>query len=274
MIPFTCRLRDATRTPIIRNEDVWEYAEALVGDYKPSLLKEPGPINVEHFLESYLGATVDYQDLYYEKGEPPIAGATVFNDEAIRVFDRANKCTKVIAVPAGTILIDNSTLAAKYKGYAAFTGLHEGGHFTMHPEVYRRDPAQAGLRETVPKRAGLVCCRRSTIIGLSLWGRRLTPEQNREHQANTFAAFAAMPRQTFIPAARELIRAAGFEDGIFVDNEYDWECDLALEKLCTALSELYGTSYTAVEIHLRQLNLVMNSNYYRDLKEQGKLPYS
>ena len=83
-----------------------------------------------------------------------------------------------------------------------------------------------------------------------------------------------MPRQTFIPAARELIRAAGFEDGIFADNEYDWECDLALEKLCTALSELYGTSYTAVEIHLRQLNLVMNSNYYRDLKEQGKLPYS
>ena len=45
MIPFQCRLRDKTHTPIIHNEDIWEYAEALVGDYKPSLLKEAAQIN-------------------------------------------------------------------------------------------------------------------------------------------------------------------------------------------------------------------------------------
>ena len=88
MIPFPPCMRDSTRTPIIRNEVIRSYAEALVGDYKPELLVEPGPLNAEHFIESYLEATLDYQDIYYERGDSPIAGATVFNDERIRVFDR------------------------------------------------------------------------------------------------------------------------------------------------------------------------------------------
>ena len=112
MIPFHCSNRDRTRTPLVHNEEIWDYAEALVRDYKPSLLTEPTPINVIHFLESYLGATVEYQDIYYGENEVPIAGATVFNDDCIRVFDRESQCTRIIEVSAGTIIIDNSTIAA------------------------------------------------------------------------------------------------------------------------------------------------------------------
>lgn len=131
MIPFQCRLRDKTHTPIIRNEEIWDYAEALVADYKPELLREPTPINVPHFLESYLGATLDYKDIYFEKGESPIAGATVFNDDRIKVFNREGQCIDVIEVTAGTIIIDNATVQSGNKGYEAFTGLHEGGHLSL-----------------------------------------------------------------------------------------------------------------------------------------------
>ncbi len=268
MIPFNCRRRDKTRTPIIRNEDVWAYAEALVGDYKPALLKEPAPLNVPHFLESYLGATVEYQDIYYGRDDDPIAGATVFNDSLIHVFDRDGLCIRTIEVAAGTIIIDNSTVATGNKGFEAFTGLHEGGHFTMHPEVYQKNPNQICLFEKPKDGSAVVCCRKSTMFGRHCYGRQLTPEQNREHQANSFAAFAAMPRQTFIPLATGLIRDAGFSEGIFVEDEKDWESAYALEKICNKLIEAYGVSLTAAKIHLKELGLLMNTYQYADLMAQ------
>lgn len=78
MIPFRCSRRDKTNTPVLHNEDVWEYAEAPVADYKPSLLKEPTPINVVHFLESYLGATVEYQGIYFAKNKTHPKGWVLF----------------------------------------------------------------------------------------------------------------------------------------------------------------------------------------------------
>lgn len=270
MIPFQCRLRDKTHTPIIRNEEIWDYAEALVADYKPELLREPTPINVPHFLESYLGATLDYKDIYFEKGESPIAGATVFNDDRIKVFNREGQCIDVIEVTAGTIIIDNATVQSGNKGYEAFTGLHEGGHFTMHPEVYRRNENQISLFEKPKDGSNVQCCRRDSMFRYS-YGRRLTPPQNREHQANTFAAFVAMPRPTFVPMTKELIVGAGFTDGIFPHDDHDWESDWALEKICQQLADAFGVSFTAAKVHLKELGMLMNIHVYEELMAQTKV---
>lgn len=268
MIPFRCRVRDKTHTPIVRNTDIWEYAEALVGDYKPALLKEPSEINVVHFLESYLGATIEYQDIFYNKGESPIAGATVFNDDVIRVFDREGMCTRTIEVSAGTIIIDNATVEKGNKGYEAFTCLHEGGHFSMHTEVYRYNENQICLFDTPKEGKTVVCCRKDTMFPSFSRDRRLTPEQSREHQANVFAAFVAMPRPTFIPFATELIQGAGFPDGIFVYDDTSWECDYALDKVCGDIVSTYGVSYTAARIHLKELDLMMSPHEYADRHSQ------
>ena len=40
MIEFRCRKLDESLTPIISNEEIRDYAEALVRDYRPSLLKD------------------------------------------------------------------------------------------------------------------------------------------------------------------------------------------------------------------------------------------
>lgn len=65
-------------TPILKDTEIDDLAEMLLEDYKPQLLKEPTPINYLHFLESYLGATIEFMDIYYDK--KPIWGATSFND--------------------------------------------------------------------------------------------------------------------------------------------------------------------------------------------------
>ena len=90
MIEFHCkRHHPSDNTPIVYDSEIQEYAETVLGDYKPKLLKEAGKINALHFLESYCGADVDYQDIYYEENEDPIAGAAVFNEGYVKVFDRA-----------------------------------------------------------------------------------------------------------------------------------------------------------------------------------------
>ena len=270
MIEFRCKNRDKTFTPIVRNEEIWSYAEELVGEYKPQLLREPGKLKGIHFIESYLGATVDFQDIYYEEDSSPIIGATVFNDDRIRVFDREGACINTIEVCANTIILDNSIAKDGREGFANFTALHEGGHFCIHPGVYRKNPAQISLFAKGKEGNGVQCCRKADLCGERSFhyrNKKLTPEMSREHQANVFAAFAAMPRQTFIPCAKELAKKEGFCDGIIVDEE-DWESDAHRDKVIEALREIYGMSYSATKIHLKELGLLMNYHKYEELNSQ------
>ena len=105
MIDFSCRCYHKDRTPIVKDLYIQDYAEALLADYRPELLKTPGKVDAFHFLENYLGVTVEFQDIFYPEGKIPVAGATIFNDEAIMVFDRSGMKVSSIDVPAGTVLI-------------------------------------------------------------------------------------------------------------------------------------------------------------------------
>ncbi len=273
MIEFHCSRCKNDGTPIVTDQAVQEYAEAVLEDYKPKLLREPGRVNATHFLESYLGATVDYQDIYYEENTSPIAGATVFNDDKVLVFDRENMCVRPIDVSAGTILIDNSTMQDGKEGFSKFTHLHEGGHFLMHPAVYRRVENQLSFFDFGQDSPGshVAACKRSSICGSS--GERrprlVTEEDFREHQANTFAAAIAMPRRTFIPCAQAMIRRAGFPEGIWVEDDVmDWDSELGLSCLVDRLAEIYGVSRSAAKVQLKRQHLLMTQTEYQQLHSQ------
>lgn len=264
MIEFTCNRRHySDQTPIITDLEIQDYAEMLLQDYKPRLLKEPGKVNAFHFAESYLGATLDYQDIYYNEGESPVAGATVFNDDRILVFDREKLCVRPIDVEANTILIDNSTMAEGKEAFATFTVLHEGGHFCMHPAVYRRLDGQLDFLDLMGNSepgAHTVQCRRSVIEGKV----RLTTQLDfREHQANTFAAAVAMPRPTFIPYAQSLIRKCGFKKGVWVEPDcYDWDSSIGLSCVVDKLADTFGVSRSAAKVQMKRQGLLMSEDEY------------
>lgn len=275
MIEFRCKnYHSGDRTPIVKDLEIMDYTEALIADYKQSLLKEPGTINPEHFLESYLGATLDYQDIYYEEDANAIAGATVFNDEKVLVFDRDNMCVRAIDVEANTIIIDNSTMEEGKEGYSLFTHLHEGGHFCIHPCVYRRMPGQLSLFGEEDDREHVVKCKRSSLEKRK--GRLVTQEDFREHQANVFAATAAMPRQTFIPAAREYIRKVGIGNKrgmIVLPDEFDWAYEIGKDDVICPLTDLFGASKAATEIHMKRLGLIVTETQYMDQYRQVSVAF-
>ena len=54
-------------TPILSNREIDEFAYAVLEDYDANLLREPGMIDYEHFIESYLGMEIIYKDIYYPR---------------------------------------------------------------------------------------------------------------------------------------------------------------------------------------------------------------
>ena len=264
MIDFDCSKRAKDGTPIIHDTDIHDYAEALLAEYKGGkYLKEPGKLKPEHYAESYLGATIEPQDIYYEEGESPIWGAAIFNNEYVRVFDRENKTVKSVAVRENTILLDNATLADGMEGFADFTVLHESGHLCLHQAVYRRAADQFSLFDGVDiSPRSVVCCRKNVLDG-GKRGKLITEEDHREHQANVFAAALSMPRPTFIPTAQEIIRSLGFKDGIcVVPSEIGWDYNFADVALIERLVDIFGRSKTATRIQLQRYGLMMDEMEY------------
>ena len=50
MLEFSWRKKDKNNVPVMSAKEMDELAEVLINDYKPALIKEPQPINYEHFL--------------------------------------------------------------------------------------------------------------------------------------------------------------------------------------------------------------------------------
>jgi len=83
--------RNNNNTPVLYKHEIEEYANEVLADYKPNLLREPGAVVSDHFLESYLGLRIFFRDIYYEESEKPILGITVFDRCVVKVFDEENK---------------------------------------------------------------------------------------------------------------------------------------------------------------------------------------
>jgi len=252
--------RKNNNTPVLFNHEIDKYAHAVLADYKPELLREAGKISYQHFLESYLGMRIDFQDLYSDDPERPIVAMTAFQRCKIEVFDKENECVKKITVPARTVIIDNSLMEADKECLALFSGLHEGGHITMQWHVYTGetldgyayDPDCEFAEELFP----YVCCRRENIESGVSRNKMRTAEEWREHHADYFAAAIAMPNATFKPFVTNFLRENNYYKGsITKGRNEDWDI-LADDILPDAIREVYGVSRRAARIKLRTSGFV------------------
>jgi len=244
VINFRCSMVDGENNPIISDDNIDKFAEILLNDYKQELLKEPGPINYLHFLESYLGANIEIMDIYYE--DNPIWGVTSFNDgERLEVFDRKRKCIKWNKLKKRTIVLDNYVMQKGREGLALFTGLHEAGHLWLHSGVYTRPTGQMSLFGE-PKKRKVVCCRKGDIVNFGKGSGYRTAKEWREHHANYFAAAVAMPKSTFVPFVKKMIAVQDFGEDL-TSNTFALFFTEYLPKI---ISDAYGVSKQAAYVRL------------------------
>ena len=239
------------QTPIIRDVEIEDLVEELLRDYKSRLLEQPMPVNPEHFAETYMGIDIEYQRI--ASPDNNVVGVMVFNDECLPVY-REDGEIHLIRVPANTMVIHEDTACVdKLHRFMRFTILHECGHAWMHAKVYRRKAlslfAASGINKQLVRcfRSYLTCSRRSLV----------TEEDFREHQANVFAAAIAMPRATFVPYAKRLLKRYGF-DGQY-SSQYVGDSRSFQDTYNMFLSNLakaYDVSCQSVDIKLHKLGLV------------------
>ena len=263
MIEFTCPNRKYDGTPVICDLEVMAFAEAQVSDYRPELLKSPGKLNALHFVESYLNASVDVQNILCIVPGMEINGITVFKDSVVPVREDGRIVDKLI--PAGAIVIDQTVMGRK-DGFEQFTIAHEGGHFCMHY------PAFSGP-DFLAARSGMnkIMCRSSVIATDRQEHGKWTDRDFMEHQANVYAASVLMPRHTFVPFVTDLNRKAGFRDGVFlrprIDPFYQYRHWYTyLEETGKAVAETYGVSESAAYVHMKRCGLLK-----REAPEDGPL---
>ena len=245
MIEFKAKRVDKSGTPILSDVEIDAFAHAVLEDYRPELLEEPGRINFEHFLESYLEVAVEFHDIYHDDPARPVLAATAFQDERLRIFDRENACVSSIAVAAWTVVIDNSVMQPGKEGLALFSGLHEGGHIMLHSRVYINGCADQ-LSFFEDALSPIVSCHRDNIENFgTAMTRRRSPQEWREHHADYFAAALAMPLATFKPVVNRFLREHDVWKGkivLGVDEDTD---ELARYILPEHISSLYGVSRRA-----------------------------
>lgn len=248
MIKFKPRKVDkrGNNTPIVSNMEIDEYAHAVLADYRPKLLRSPGKVSYQHFLESYMGKEIEFYDIYTKDPDRPILGMTAFEKGRIRVFDEDEETVKRVLVKENTVILNSLLLEPGKEGVALFTGIHEGGHSLMHWDVY------AG-GEVCP----VVCCRRENIENFNAAKKERTAADWREHHADYYAAAFTMPNATFLPFINALLREQGFFKGAIklgMDEDLDI---LANDILPEIITETYGVSKRAARIKLRQTGFVL-----------------
>ena len=253
--------RENNYQPILSNREIDEYVHALLEDYKPELLREPGRINYQHFLEFYLGMQILFYDIYTDDLDKPILALTAFREGKIKVFDRDNKCVKKVVVPARSVVMDNSIMGDDKEPLALFTGMHEGGHITMQWHVYTGETFDGELfypdYEWDSDIDPIVYCRRSNIENRLTTRKNPTPMEWREHHADYFAAAITMPNKTFKPFVTQLLREHNYYKGtITLGRDDDWDI-LALDLLPDAISGVYGVSKRAARIKLKTSGFIV-----------------
>jgi len=266
MIPLRLRRVDRANnnTPILSNREIDEYAHAVLADYKPRLLRKPGIIDHEHFIESYLRMNLILHDIFSDDEDQPVLGITAFKDIEIPVFDRENKCVKSIYIPARSVVLNNLIAEPEEtEPTARFSGMHEAGHSMMQWHVFTGETFDGDLfdpdydwEDMYPA----VCCRRENIESKVYIRKDRNAEDWREHHADYFAGAVTMPNVTFIPFIRNLMRDHKYyREAITMDRDEDWDI-LAQVILPDAVNEAYGVSKTAARIKLRTTGLVRGSS--------------
>jgi len=100
--------RKKSGAPILSRKEIDIIGENLVDEFMPEALKTPQEIDIDLFVQDYLGMEQDFQ---YLSHCGIYLGMTVFNDtDKIPVYNPVDHCAEYISARAHTVIIDNTLL--------------------------------------------------------------------------------------------------------------------------------------------------------------------
>ena len=175
--------------PIVSKKELDAIGERFVQDFQPDVLTNPAPVDIESFVECYLGMTPDYQFLSHNG---IYLGMTVFNDtNKVPVYDPVANRAEYISAKARTVIIDNRLLEDNQKHRYRFTLCHEGSHDILHSGFFSYNPNQLSMFDL--DLAPMIQCRVDNSTPCKADTKSWDDHDWMEWQANRLASAILMP---------------------------------------------------------------------------------
>lgn len=125
--------------PKYRLDAIETIGRKILQEYDPALLDgPPQAVPIETIIETKFDLTLEYHCL---RKNGSILGETIFDEGAAILYDQDEKRYRLIAVKAGTILVEERLCVDRLLGRLRFTCAHELGALGPAPEAVL--PAQA-----------------------------------------------------------------------------------------------------------------------------------
>ena len=120
--------------PKYRLDAIETIGRKILLEYDRALLEgPPQAIPIETIIETKFDLILEYHTL---RKNGSVLGETIFDDGAAILYDRTERRYRLIAVKAGTILVDERLCADRLLGRMRFTCAHELGHWVLHQKLY------------------------------------------------------------------------------------------------------------------------------------------
>lgn len=220
--------------PILSRGNIDFIAEEFLKDFQPEALKKTMAIDVDGFIENYLGATPDYQYLSHNM---IYLGMTIFNDtNSVIIYDPSTERAEYISEKANTVIIDNRLLNENQEHRYRFTLGHESGHLVFHKAYFERQKRLSELFG-VSATPYVQCCKPEYMYGK----RKLETDTDwLEWQANQFASSLLMP----LTIVRKMM------------YEYDMSSDSDIYNMLCEMETAFNVSFEAATNRLNALNII------------------
>lgn len=240
---FKCR---KDNVPIISNAAIEDTIDDILRDFDSSLLEVPQALNVDEFVEEWLGIDLDFPFLSHTGF---IFGKTIFRPTLVTIYDNEKGIADEIPIDSPTILIDNRLNEKGNENLYRSTTMHESAHYIFHRDYYMQDPRYM-KQEYEP----FANCSKKDICGSDGKKKFTTAREFLEHHAKYASAAFLMNRHamTVLCTDKSVIREAYRRDPMFPNYE-----------LSTIVADTFKVSEESARIRMRTLKLELSQDIQR-----------
>lgn len=241
--------RKPSGVPVLSYEQIDALGEELADDFQPELLTSPQELDIEAFVELYMGLKLDFKFLSHCG---IYLGMTVFKTtDRVIVYNPDIEKAEYIHADAGTVIIDSSLLTPRQQHRFRFTMGHEGaGHAFLHAPYYESHP---NSKANCAYDEGIILERNSQFFegGSARRGNR-TDEDWMEWQADAMSSATLMPRCSIARHLREVQDSSKYAELSNRQKAY---------YLIDSVMVRYNVSFQAAMLRLKHFHVIPN-NYY------------
>lgn len=226
---------------ILNSQAFENIAVSALREYCPKSLESPTRLDVDGFLEEYLGLMLKYAYLGIPGYE--LLGITIMSTSAEIPVCNSLLRPEVSEETYGTVLITTQLCGARHLPRCRYTKMHEGGHWMLQQPYFQQKEKQgSGM--------GIVACR--TVE--KYHSRKQSDHDWLEWQADSLAAALLMPKQVFLDYTRSMIQRFGVSSGYL--KEWELSDRAVFHEIIGNIASIFGVSRRAAQIRMIHLGLI------------------